>query len=757
MRKTFNLNNHWLFKDSFSACDVQNFCADAYEQVNLPHVVKELPYNCFGQTDCAMVSTYARKLELTEDQMQKRSILEFHGVMAQYQLYVNGQFVMHHKGGYSRSRVDVTSYLHVGENLILLMVDSREDKDIPPFGKPIDFLTYGGIYRDVNLILADPVWMQDVLFRYTLQEDKVILRPEIHFDNAGEVFDGEIVVVLKNGEGECVKEYTRSVTVAEGLQVLSPEQEMMDAPVLWDIENPYLYTVEIRLQKDDSLVDGMTFQTGFRTVACMPEGFYLNGRQVKLVGLNRHQDYPYVGYAMPKRVQKRDAQILFDELHVNTVRTSHYIQAEEFIAECDKLGLLVVSEIPGWGVIGGEEWKRVSHQDVRDMIMAQYNHPSIFIWSIRINESDDDDEFYTESNAIAKKLDPDRPTTGVRCITGSHLLEDVYTFNDFIHFNHLLLHDKEVILQAQQSVTGLTHKVPYMVSEFCGHIYPTRPTDGVKRQTQQALIHAAVQGKSLDRKDAMGAIGWCAFDYHTHGDNGSGDKICYHGVMSAFRTPKYAAQFYRSQVDPETEIVLEPATLLARGECDDGTVIPFAVFTNCDYIEVELYGKNIGKFFPSLNYGGLKHPPIIMDQNPGTWRDPWLAGTVIGFIDGKEVARRTYSHDPYLKDLEVKVDDLSLHTTVPDATRIVCRFCDQLGNSLPLYQGVLQIETTGDISVIGPTTVATLGGSIAFWVKTKPTEKSGEATVTITAVNTDIPSKTVRLELSPDLTIQTLD
>ena len=70
MRNTFNLNNHWLFKDSFSACDVQNFCADAYEQVNLPHVVKELPYNCFGQTDCAMVSTYARKLELTEDQMQ---------------------------------------------------------------------------------------------------------------------------------------------------------------------------------------------------------------------------------------------------------------------------------------------------------------------------------------------------------------------------------------------------------------------------------------------------------------------------------------------------------------------------------------------------------------------------------------------------------------------------------------------------------------------------------------------------------------
>lgn len=757
MRNIFNLNNHWLFKDSFSPADVQVFCAEDYTEVDLPHIVKELPYNCFGQMDCCMVSTYVRKLKLTEEHLKKRVILEFQGVMAQYILYVNGKFVQNHKGGYSRSRADISSFVHVGENTVLLMVDSREDKDIPPFGKPIDFLTYGGIYRDVNLLLTESVWMEDVLFHYTMQEDAVILRPAIHFDNAGPAFKGEVVVTVKDADGCCVKEYSQCVSAAAGKEAVTLREEQMNAPVLWDIENPYLYTVEIRLERDGVLIDSTAFQTGFRTVACKPEGFYLNGRQVKLVGLNRHQDYPYVGYAMPQRAQRRDAQILSEELHINTVRTSHYIQAEEFLEECDRLGLLVVSEIPGWGVIGGEEWKKVSHQDVRDMITAQFNHPSIFIWSIRINESDDDDEFYTESNAIAKQLDPDRPTTGVRCITDSHLLEDVYTFNDFIHFNHLLLHDKEIVLQAQQSVTGLTYKVPYLVSEFCGHIYPTRPTDGVKRQTQQAMIHAAVQGKSLERKDAMGAIGWCAFDYHTHGDNGSGDKICYHGVMSAFRTPKYAAHFYRSQVDPSKEIVLEPATLLARGECDDGTVIPFTVFTNCDYIEVELYGKNVGKFFPSLNYGGLKHPPIIVDRNPGTWRDPWLAGTVIGFINGKEVARRTYSPDPYLQDLEVRADDTELHTTVVDATRITCRFCDQLGNPLPLYQGILQIETSGDIAVIGPSTVTTLGGSIAFWVKTLPTAKDGEASVTITAVNTDIPAKTIKLQLSRDAALQTMD
>ena len=757
MRNIFNLNNHWLFKDSFSPEDVQACDSSEYQQINLPHIVKELPYNCFGQTECAMCSTYLKRLRLPEEYRGKRSILEFNGVMAQYQLYVNGQFVQSHKGGYSRSRVEVSSYLHSGENTILLMVDSHEDKDIPPFGKPIDFLTYGGIYRDVNLILADTAWMEDVLFRYVLEENTVVLKPEIHFDNAGEAFDGEMIVLLKGEDGVCAKQYSRTVTIPSGRQILSPEPEKMAAPALWDIDHPYLYTVEMRLIKDGVEMDEVEFKTGFRTIACRPEGFYLNGRQVKLVGLNRHQDYPYVGYAMPKRVQQRDAQILYSELHVNTVRTSHYIQSEDFIAECDKLGLLVVSEIPGWGVIGGDEFKRVSHQDIRDMITVQYNHPSIFIWSIRINESDDCDEFYAESNAIAKGLDPDRPTTGVRCITGSKLLEDVYTFNDFIHFNHLLRNDKEVVLQAQQAVTGLQYKVPYLVSEFCGHIYPTRPTDGVQRQTQHALIHASVQGKSLERKDAMGAIGWCAFDYHTHGDNGSGDKICYHGVMSAFRTPKYAAHFYRSQVDPKTEIVLEPATLLARGEPDDGMVIPFVVFTNCDYIEVELYGKNIGRFYPSLNYGGLKHPPVIVDNNPGTWRDTWLAGTVIGFIGGTEVARRTYSPDAYLQDLEVRPDDLELHTTVTDATRIVCRFCDQLGNALPLYNGILQIETAGDVAVIGPTTVATVGGSIAFWVQTRPSAHTGEASVTITAANTNIPAKIVRLALSPDPMTQTLD
>lgn len=168
----------------------------------------------------------------------------------------------------------------------------------------------------------------------------------------------------------------------------------------------------------------------------------------------------------------------------------------------------------------------------------------------------------------------------------------------------------------QQAVTGLDHKVPFLVSEYCGHIYPTKPFDGEERQLRHAQIHARVQNANFAREDALGAIGWCAFDYQTHGDYGSGDKICYHGVMSMFRTPKYAAGVYRSQVDPEKEIVLEPCTLFARGENDDNKPIPFMVCTNADYIDVEAYGRKIGRYFPSQVYSSLAHPPIMVDNDP---------------------------------------------------------------------------------------------------------------------------------------------
>lgn len=756
MLERFCLNLDWLFKPSYDANEISAPALDTFEKVVLPHTVKELSYNCFSHDETAMVCSYVRKLTIPEVYRDKRVILEFMGVMARYELYVNGKFVSEHRGGYSRSRVDITEYVRAGENTLFLMVDSTENKDIPPFGYTIDYMCFGGIYRDVNVLFTEKAYIENVLFRYDLEGTSAAVYPEIQVDNAGDSFEGDISVALFDATGTSVKRYSTKAFFEKGHSNPILAKETVAPVTLWDMDDPYLYTAEITVSRDGTIVDSTVVRIGFRTISCKPDGFYLNGVKHKLVGLDRHQSYPYVGYAMPERAQEKDADILKNYLHVNTVRTSHYLQSEGFLSKCDEIGLMVFSEIPGWGYIGNEAFKEISHQDIRDMITTQYNHPSIFIWSIRINESRDDDEFYTKSNEIAHSIDTSRPTTGVRCIKNSHLIEDVYAFNDFIHWTREVKHYRELVLQNQQAVTGLTHKVPYIVTEYCGHIYPVKPFDGEERQLRQAQVHARVQNANYARNDAMGAIGWCAFDYQTHGDYGSGDKICYHGVMDIFRMPKYAAFVYRSQVDPEKELVFEPCTLFARGENDDNKPIPFMVCTNCDYIEVICYGKSIGKFFPSLVYSSLPHPPIMVDNDPGTWSDLWHGGTIIGYYKDKEVIRRDYSRDAHLSDLSVAIDDNELCSTVVDATRITACFVDQLGNPLPYYNGIVQAETSDNLEIVGPQTVAVVGGHIGFWVKSKPTNKTGTGKITLRALNTQIPEKVFEIALYQDDSIKVL-
>ena len=756
MNYKWNLNLGWDFKPEFTEEYLSGSSLDGFIKINLPHTVKELPYNCFSHKETALCATYVKKFTVPKEQKGKRAVIEFEGVMAQHVLYVNGAFAGEHQGGYSRWRCDITEWLKESENTLVVKVDSHEDRDIPPFGYTIDYLTYGGIYRDVNLYFTEAARIDNVLFRYQMVDTNAVLSPEVQLDHAAESFEGTVTIEIFDRQGVMVKAYTQEVAVESGFssQILKDEQFLQ--PVLWELENPYLYTVRVSLKKQEELIDVHTLRTGFRTVECKPDGFYLNGQNIKLVGLDRHQSYPYSGYAMPARAQKKDAKILHDYLHVNTVRTSHYMQSEDFLDRCDELGLLVFAEIPGWGYIGEEKFKENSLQDIRDMITVEYNHPSIFIWSIRINESNDDDEFYTRTNDLAKSLDTSRATTGVRCIKNSNLIEDVYTYNDFEHFSHPVKNYREVVLLNQQKVTGLTYKVPYLVSEYCGHVFPIKSFDCEEKQMRHVQIHAAVQSTNMLRKDAMGAIGWCAFDYNTHGDYGSGDKICYHGVMDMYRIPKYTAQLYRSQADPEKEIILEPATLFSRGESDDNRPIPFIVLTNCDYIEVMAYDRIIGKFFPSLSYGGLAHPPIIVDNDPGRWQDTWSGGAVIGYYKGQEVARRTYSGDAHLNDLAVTPDDCSLNNTVVDCTRFVCNYVDQCGNLLPFYNGIVQVATTGSIELIGPQTLAVSGAATGLWVDTIPTGSEETATVVVRAVNTSIPDKTFTLTLSPQKDMRVL-
>lgn len=747
MRLLYPINRDWFYKSDFTERDIFETISEKYEKVILPHTNVEIPYNYFDDKIYCFVSCYKRDLYVKGEWNGKRIFLDFEGVMNHSKIFVNGVFVGDHKGGYTAFTIEITRFVTFDDrNDITVVVDSTERTDTPPFGGQIDYLTYGGIYREVCLRVTEKEFIKDVFIQTkNVLKDKKTLVADVALDGINNVNDYEICVTLADGEKEiaiCKKKLNNKNEV----QIQLDDLEHIN---LWSINCPHLYHVKCTLYKSGCAIDCWDSKIGFRQCEFKESGFFLNGEHIKIVGLNRHQSYPYVGYAMPASVQGKDAEILKEELGLNLVRTSHYPQSRHFLDRCDELGLLVFEEIPGWQHIGDEKWQKQVLADLEQMIVRDRNHPSIILWGVRINESQDNHDLYTKTNQLAKRLDPTRATGGVRCLPNSELLEDVYTMNDFIHdngygeylasviknyktYDHLQNQDGKVTaLREARMVTGLDYNVPYLVTEYGGHTYPTKRFDQEERAVELALRHTRIQNASGINSGILGAVGWCAFDYNTHADFGSGDKICYHGVMDMYRIPKFAAYLYSSQISPKKSLVMEPATYWSRGERNIGGVIPLVIFTNCDFIKMFYGSKEVGKFGPDYEtYPGLKHPPVVIDEMLDTWGDRWEDATFIGYFGGKEAVRRTYSRSPQPAQLQIIPDGKKLvRGSAWDAKRVVVKAVDKEGNIMPYFQEPIIIHTEGAGNLIGPSLLTLIGGQIAFWVRSN--EESGVLKVRI--------------------------
>lgn len=739
MRQQHNLNLNWHFKDDFQPEYINRTDFSDFESVHLPHTVREIPYDCFDQTMTCMVSTYARRFGLG-DISGKRIVVSFEGVSAYYILYVNGARVAEHRGAFSSARFDITDAVRKGENTLVLMVDSNERDDIPPNGSTVDFLIYGGIYRDVTLFLLEECYIENAMFRYELNADDTALAfPELKLCNHNGGFGGELEVVIKK-DGETFYEYAAQIVVPSGDTSVSLEPHTLSAVERWDVDAPHLYDVSLTLRRDGAAIDRHETRVGFRTVDVNETGFYLNGKKRKLIGANRHQSYPYVGFAMGRRAQRKDADILKHELGLNSVRCSHYMQSRYFLERCDELGLLVFEEVPGWGYIGGDMFKKVVLQDLANMVTTHFDHASIVIWGTRLNETGDDDALYERTNALCKRLDPSRPTTGVRWAQFSNLIEDIYSYNDYAEPSR-----GEFMLLEQQTVTGLAKKVPYIVSEYVGPTLPTKPWDSEERNEEYAIRHARALSKIMTSADYLGGYAWCMFDYNTHNDHNAAEKICYHGLLDMFRIPKFAAFTYASQKDPESGAVLEPCSNVGRGERNEP--VPFYVLTNCDYIDVTLSSDETRRYFPSGKFPGLKHAPIEVTDNGEFWQNRWRGATIVGYVNGKPAAKRIYSDNPRLDKIAARADDAELRCDIVEETRVVCYFIDENKNRLLFHSGAVVVKTEGDIELIGPKIIPVRGGAAAFWVKTKPSGNRGKARVQVFSDRADLDAATVEIEL----------
>jgi beta-galactosidase len=696
LRRILPLNRNWLYGGrTVPGCSTSDFDDGGFERVTIPHSNKIFPWHSFDEKDFQFVSIYRRHFKLAP-QPGRRVFVDFAGVMTAATVTINGQRLGEYRGGYLPFSFELTPHLRPdAPNVLAVEVDSTERPDIPPFGGNIDYLTFGGIYREVSLRIVPEVFIEN-LFAKPVEVLSDNRRVEVKCPIAGPPADAATLKVeLRDG--------ARVVASVEGPASGQPlTLGKLGAIDLWDLEQPKLYTVSATLYQGGAPIDEYSTRIGFREARFTPRGFMLNGKHIKLRGLNRHQTFPYLGGAMPARVQRRDAYILKLDLKCNIVRTSHYPQSTHFLDACDDVGLLVFEEIPGWQHIGDKAWQDLAVGNVEQMVRRDWNHPSIVLWGVRINESQDNHDFYTRTNALAHELDSSRQTGGVRYLYDTELLEDVMTMNDF----------------------GFPLRPPnhplYLNTEFNGHMFPTKTNDNVDRVMEHALRHARVHNQLASDDRYAGGIGWCAFDYNTHANFGSGDKICYHGVTDIFRILKPAGQFYRSQCDPKEEVVLEPCFNWSQGDQSEGGGVRHAVIvSNCDHLKIHVKGDLKAEVEPDrAHYGHLPHPPFVTDLTGGRLED-WGDLRIDGYIKGALAISKTMPGNDYDRQLHVEPDEAVLVGDGADATRVVLRVTNEHGGARPFSTGSIALRVEGPGEIVGENPFSLAAGVGAVWVRSK--------------------------------------
>jgi beta-galactosidase len=706
----------------------REFDDSAFERVVIPHTNIRLPWHSFDDKSYEFVSLYRRRFRLPAEAKGKHVFIDFEGVMTASTVWINGVRLGEYKGGYTPFSFDLTPNLDFdGENVLAVDVDSTERPDIPPFGYQIDYLTFGGIYREVSLRIVPGTFIENI---FAKARDVLTPHPSLDVDCSLMPLEASkealtLEVDLRDGD-QVVAHGSLPIPPSEAGPepvVHSVHLDNLGAIKLWDLANPNLYSVHVRLMRGAELVDRDKRTVGFREAQFTDHGFVLNGKVIKLHGLDRHQTFPFVGQAMPGRVQRRDAYVLRRNLHCNIVRTSHYPQSRHFLDACDEYGLLVLEEIPGWQHIGDEPWKLIAIDNVGRMIRRDWNHPSIILWGVRINESKDDHSFYVRTNALAHRLDSTRQTGGIRYFQSSEFLEDVFTMNDF----------------------GFPLKPPnhprYLNTEFVGHTYPTKTIDQVERLTEHTLRHARIHDQLASNPQYAGGIGWCAFDYNTHADFGAGDRICYHGVTDIFREPKPAAGFYKSQCDPAEEVVLEPAFHWARGDASIGFSKAY-VSSNCDHLKFYVGGKLVTEVGPDRKtFVHLRYAPFFADFSKIDFE--WGDLRIDGFIQGKQVISKTMSGRGVDRKFILLPDDTQLTADGADTTRLVLRVTDEFGAVRPFANDAIKLEIEGPAEIIGDNPFALVGGTGAVWIRAQ--EQPG--TVTLTATHPQLGKQQVQFEL----------
>ncbi len=438
MRNIINLNANWQFiqKD----VGLPAAMPTDWQQIDLPHTWNAVDgHDGNGGYDRGQY-WYAKTFATPKQPLAGgRVYVEVLAAGQQATVYVNGEKVVYHEGGYSTFRADVTDLCKDGEDNFLVIACSNELKS-SVYPQSADFTFYGGLYRGVNIVSVPATHFDlDYCGGPGL---KVTPKP---CDCGGATFEMESWVTSPD------ENFTVLYTIADadGNEVASASRPADDTKVTlyvpdairWDIDNPYLYTATATLQRRNEAYDEVSARVGVRSYSCDPnEGFIINGVATPLRGVSRHQDMLYKGNALTKEDHRRDAELI-KELGANTIRLAHYQHSQDFYDACDDLGFIIWAEIPFISVMNKDP---EAHQNcisqMKELIIQNYNHPCICFWGVS-NEiliggiSDQLVENHKELNALCHELDPTRLTT-IAHVTMTPVESPMHGITDVESYNH---------------------------------------------------------------------------------------------------------------------------------------------------------------------------------------------------------------------------------------------------------------------------------------------------------------------------------
>ncbi|WP_439380168.1 glycoside hydrolase family 2 TIM barrel-domain containing protein [Amycolatopsis lexingtonensis] len=732
------LTDFWLFGRYADGCADAGFDETDLDPVRLPHCVAPLSWT--GWDPASWQDRWIYRKHFTASPAD-RYRARFDGVLTNAAVYLNGTLLATHQGGYLPFDVELPG-IAGGDNVLAVVVDGRWALDVPPnlprsAGPAVlDFYQPAGIYRAATIGAVPRVRLTDVFARPV-----DVLSPDrsLHLTCTLEApVEGQVTASVR----QAGRELAHAMAPVRGSTV-EFDVDGLGEVRLWDVEDPALCDVVVSVRAGAAVLDRRTVRTGFREARFTPDGFFLNGRRLKLFGLNRHQWYPFAGGAMPDRVQRRDAEILRRELNCTMVRCSHYPQSSAFLDACDELGLLVWEEIPGWGRVGDAAWRQRNLEDVAGMVTRDRNHPSVVVWGTRLNEADGTTAMYAETGRLAKRLDPSRPTSGaLASATGARYAGadvEILAYNDYTA-------RRGAPFRLRPPRPG----VPYLVTETIGTLAGPRAyrrTDPPATRQLQAELHAKAHDLAAADDRYCGLLAWCAFDYPSGWQRSVGGSK-YAGVSDIFRIAKPAAAVYASQGPPDVRAVAEPGFEWDFTAQPAGPGRGATIWSNCERLAVFLDDRPVGDARSRrADFPRLPHPPFAVDLVVPRGRRPQLR--IDGYAGGRLVVSRRFSGDRSRDVLTCVPDDPALRADGGDATRVVVAATDRFGTIRAGTSGSVSLALAGPGELIGDATLdfGATGGAAAVWVRpfagppgtlvlTARHDVLGTATATITTTGT---------------------